>query len=143
MLLGSASYSITVERRKIAWSRINPKLKSLATEDYNGREANLFGSGFLEKASKRLEVEKTLAKVSSQGKGAQPPSNKARYENDKEDLRSFLSKGASVSCGNMKNMRQNQPHTAYTRFKSKRYFQNNASTKSTQGYTNRNEPTHQ
>lgn len=67
MLLGSASYSITVERRKIAWSRINPKLKSLATEDYNGREANLFGSGFLEKASKRLEVEKTLAKVSSQG----------------------------------------------------------------------------
>ena len=65
-LLGSASHNITLERRKIAWSRINPKLKSLATEDYSGREANLFGARFLEKASKRLEVEKRLAKVSNQ-----------------------------------------------------------------------------
>ena len=143
VLLGSASHNITVERRKIAWSRINPKLKSLATEDYNGREANLFGSGFLEKASKRLEVEKTLAKVSNQGKGGQPPSKKARYENDKGDLRSFLSKGTSVSCRNAKNMRQNQPHTSYTRFKSRRYFQSSSTAKPAQGHTGRSESTNQ
>ena len=35
----------------MAWSRI--KLKSLATEEYQERDANLFGPGFLEKASKR------------------------------------------------------------------------------------------
>ena len=52
VLLGNASHSITLEWRKIAWSRLNPKLKSLATEDYTGRETNLFGPGFLEKASK-------------------------------------------------------------------------------------------
>lgn len=30
--LGSAAHTITLESRKIAWARINPKLKSLATE---------------------------------------------------------------------------------------------------------------
>ena len=65
VLLGSASHSISQERRKIAWSRINPQLKSLATEEYSKRETNLFGPGFLEKASKRLEAEKTLSKVST------------------------------------------------------------------------------
>ena len=58
VLLGNASHSITMERRKIAWSRINPKWKSLASENYEGNESNLFGPGFLEKASKCLEVEK-------------------------------------------------------------------------------------
>ncbi len=38
---------ISLERRKIAWGKINPKLKSLAMEDYPKREANLFGPGFL------------------------------------------------------------------------------------------------
>jgi len=59
VLLGSASHAITLERRKIAWSRINPKLKALATEEYEKRKTNLFGPGFLEKASKRLEAERT------------------------------------------------------------------------------------
>ena len=55
VLLGSASHSISLERRKIAWARINPKLKSLASEDYKDRKDKLFGLGFLEKASKKLE----------------------------------------------------------------------------------------
>ena len=143
VLLGNASHNITLERRKIAWSRLNPKLKSLATEDYAGREANLFGPGFLEKASKRLEVEKTLAKVSNQGKSTQPANKKARYESDKEDLRSFLSKGASVSCGNTKNMRQNQPHNSYTRFKSRRYFQPTQTAKHSQAQANRTSSSNQ
>ena len=63
VLLGSASHAITVERRKIAWARINPKMKSLTTEDYEKRETKLFGPGFLEKASKRMEANKTMARV--------------------------------------------------------------------------------
>ena len=39
-------------------------MKSLATEEYEKREKNLFGPGFLDKASKRIDVNKTLAKVS-------------------------------------------------------------------------------
>ena len=64
----------------------NPSLKALATEEYGKRETSLFGPGFLEKASRRLEAEKTLSKVSSQGNKGGPPSKKARYENDKSDL---------------------------------------------------------
>lgn len=64
-MIGSVTHAIMTERRKIAWSRINPKLKGLASEEYGDRETNLFGPGFLEKASKRIEVENTLDKVSN------------------------------------------------------------------------------
>ena len=123
VLLGNASHAITLERRKVAWSRINPKLKSLATEEYQERDANLFGPGFLEKASKRMEVDKTLEKVTKQGRPLSvQPSKRPRYENDKGDLRRFLSRGASARCGSSRD-RQSHPHTSYTRFQSKRYFQ--------------------
>ena len=56
VLLGSASHAITVERRKIAWGRINPKMKSLATEDDEKWETKLFGPGFLEKASNPFQM---------------------------------------------------------------------------------------
>ena len=46
---------------------MNPKLRSLGFEDYDERGMDLFGRGFLEKASKRIEVEKTLAKVTTTG----------------------------------------------------------------------------
>ena len=125
VLLGSASHYVTQERRKIAWARINPKLKTLATEEYGEREANLFGPGFLEKASKRLEVEKTLSKVTNQGRPQGPPPNKrGRYENDRTDLRSFLVKGASVRGGNAKS-RQTTPFTSFTRFKNHRKYNQN------------------
>ena len=54
-----------LERRKTTWARISPKLKSLAAEDYGKRDTNLFGSGFMEKASKRMQAYKTIAKVAS------------------------------------------------------------------------------
>lgn len=60
VLLGSVSHQVSQERRKIAWAKINPKLKSLAEEDYSKRESNLFRPGFLELASKRLEMDKTM-----------------------------------------------------------------------------------
>ena len=42
VLLGSVSNAITLERRKIAWSRFNPKLKSLGTEEYEKRKKPLW-----------------------------------------------------------------------------------------------------
>ena len=87
VLLGGTSHAISTERRKIAWARINPKLKSLATEEYKDREDRLFGPGFLEKATKKLETEKPLAKVTELPNDQQ----KRPYQEDKTDLRSFLS----------------------------------------------------
>ena len=90
VLLGSASHSISIERRKLVWAKMNPKLRSLGSEEYGARGTDLFGPGFLEKASKRLEVEKTLSKVTKP-----PPQNarRGRYESDKSDLRSFFIQG--------------------------------------------------
>jgi len=92
------------------------KLKSLATE----REANLFGPGFPEKASKKLELNKTIAKA-SQSSGSQA-AKRARFSKDSSDLRSFLAKGASTWYGGGKFQCQ-QPYQAPHRFQSKRYFQ--------------------
>ena len=97
VLLGSASHTVSQERRKIAWSRINPQLKSLATEEYDKRKSNLFGPGFLEKATKRLVAEKALSQVTSQDRGGGPPPKRAPFENDKNDLRSFFIKGHTCS----------------------------------------------
>ena len=53
VLLEGTSHAISTECRKIAWVRINIKLKSLASEEYKDREDWLFGPGFLEKAAKK------------------------------------------------------------------------------------------
>ena len=95
VLLGSVSHQISQERRKIAWG--NPKLKSLADEEYAKRETNLFGPGFLEMASKRLEIDKTMSKV-SQPPQSQPPSSK-RFKHDRSDLRNFLGRGLPLMLG--------------------------------------------
>lgn len=125
VLLGNASHTVTIERRKVAWAKMNPKLRGLGSEEYGNRGTDLFGPGFLEKASKRIEVEKTLAKVTRSG---QPPNpKKGRYDNDRSDLRNFLSKGASARCGSTRN-RQQQPHS-FNRFsRGRKYFQPGEST---------------
>jgi len=64
VLLGSTSHSISQERRKVAWSRVNPATVSLLPEDNKeDKGTTLFGGDFLEKACKRMEEEKMLAKV--------------------------------------------------------------------------------
>jgi len=103
VLLGSASHGVSQERRKIACSRINPKLKALASEDFTGRENKLFGPGFLEKASKRIDSEKAMDKMSEVG-----PSKKRRYDNDKGDLLCFLSGGAPAKHDGRGNQRPAQ-----------------------------------
>ena len=120
VLLGSASNTITLERRKIAWSRFNPKLKSLANEEYEKRKTSLFGPGFLEKASKRIEASKTLDKV-SYNPSRPLPKKRAWFDNNKDDLRHFLSRGAPTRYGNRKNQRQH-PYTSYTKFQPSRLY---------------------
>jgi len=56
--------------------------------------ANFFGPGFLEKVSKRIEVEKTMDKERLNQKG-KPPSKKQKYENNSLDLRSFFGQRCS------------------------------------------------
>ena len=120
VLLGSASNTITLERRKIAWSRFNPKLKSLASEEYDKRKTSLFGPGFLEKASKRIEASRTLDKV-SYNPSRLPPKKKARFDNDKDDLRHFLSRSGSTWYGGRKSQRQHL-YTSYTKFQPSRLY---------------------
>lgn len=55
-LVRSTFYTTNMESWRIAWSRPNPKLKSLDNEDYEKRETNLFGPGFLEKAKSRQDL---------------------------------------------------------------------------------------
>ena len=56
MLVDSTSHVISVERRV----KINPSLKAPAKEEYDDRKGNLFDSGFLEKASKKMDADKAL-----------------------------------------------------------------------------------
>jgi len=80
------------ERRKVAWSRVNPTTVSFLPEDEEeGKEMTLFGGGFLERASKRIEEEKMLAKVT----GSKPPPPECqRVVQPQKDLRRFLEQGA-------------------------------------------------
>lgn len=127
VLLGSASHAISQERRKVAWARINPKLKSLAEGEYDKRDSSLFGPGFLEKASKKLEVDKTIRKVSQTGA---PPPKRARFSKDSSDLRHFLDKGATARYGGGRFQRQ-QPYQPPKRFQSKKYFHQSRTSQST------------
>lgn len=79
---------------------INPTLKSLASQEYNERESNLFGPGFCKKASKHLEVKNTVDKMSNQGKAG--PQKRPWYDRDKSDPGRYLAKGTSVQCGGSK-----------------------------------------
>lgn len=91
VLQESASHYISVERSKLVWAELNPKLRRLDSEEYNERGTDLFAPGFLEKASKRLKVEKTLTK--------QVPQNSKResFESDNSDLKSFYPRALKFS----------------------------------------------
>ena len=111
VLLSSASHSITQERQKVAWSRINPATVHLLTEDAEGekKETTLFVGGFLERAAKRLEDEKALAKVTGARHGGVPPPKRQRPGQDPNDLRRFLEKGAPAKYGG-RNPQCQQPY---------------------------------
>ena len=72
---------------------------------------NLLCLGFMEKASKRIETDKTIAKVMNSNKGLSP-TNKRRFSSDKSDLRHFLDRGASARYGSKKE----KCHQLYTHF---------------------------
>jgi hypothetical protein len=119
VLLGSASHSISIERHKTVWAKMNPKLRSLGSEEYGERGTDLFGPGFLEKASKRLEVEKTLAKVA---KPLPQSVKKGRYENNKSDPRSFFIQGRFGSVREREESPPPQPYI-FSRFQKGRRYQ--------------------
>ena len=50
--LGGVSHTITQERRRIAWGRVNPA-NTLPDEPEEEREVTLFGGGFLESVSRK------------------------------------------------------------------------------------------
>ena len=89
VLLGSASHSITQERRKVAWSHVNPATMSAISDDVvddKRSESTLFGGGFLERAAKHLEDEKALAKVTGAKSGGGPPQKRPCSAQDPNDL---------------------------------------------------------
>ena len=100
VLLGGASHSITQERRRIAWGRVNPA-NTLPddTEQSEEKEVTLFGGGFLERATKRIEKAKELEKVTGSKRGGAPPQKRAFQDKDPNDLRRFLEKGAPAKFG--------------------------------------------
>ena len=100
---------------------MNPKLRSLATEDYSKRGSNLFGPGFQEKASKRIKLDKAMSKVSLPS-SAGPASKKRKFGWDRPDLRYFLDRGSSARYGSGKAQRQ-PPYQTPKCFQSRKYFQ--------------------
>ena len=78
----------------------------MASEEYQKREDQLFGPGFLEKASKKLEMQKALAKIS-----ADQTSRKRQWDStdDKSDLRRFLSRGTPARYGG-RSQRHSKPY---------------------------------
>ena len=91
--------------------RVNLTIKSLPedTEGPKEKGKTLFGGGFLEKATKRIEEEKALAKVAGAGRNP-PPAKRLRQDNkDPNDLRRFLENGAPARYGGRRSGRR-QPY---------------------------------
>lgn len=103
----------------MAWGKINPKLKSLAKEDYR-RESDLFGPGFLEKASKRLEIDKS--RIDYVSASSAPPPKRLKYNNDQSDLQTFLSKGPRTQYSGRRVQKKKQPYNS-RRFQSRKCYQ--------------------
>ena len=98
VILGIASHNVSQERR----SRLvtdQPATNTLPdiSEETKGKEATLFGTGFLEKATKRLEEEKPLAKVNRAKRHS--PAKCHRQDWDPSDLHRFLESSASPRYG--------------------------------------------
>ena len=96
-LLGSASHTITQERRWVAWSQISPSIGALPEdkdENLNKvKETTLFGGGFLERATKRNR--RLLRSWPEQAMDL----HKRQQTQDPHDLRCFLEKGVPARYG--------------------------------------------
>ena len=122
ILLGGASHSVTQERRRIAWGRVNPaNTLPEDTEEDKEKEVTLFGGGFLERAAKRIEKTKELEKVTGSKQSGGPPQKKRRYqEKDPNDLRRFLERGAPARYGGGNHMRPKPFHQQTRRFQNQK-----------------------
>ena len=71
--------------------------------------------------SKKLEVDKTISKV-SQPSSSGPSAKRSKYARDDSDLRSFLAKGTPARYGGGKFQRR-QPYQPPAKFRSQKYYQ--------------------
>ena len=63
-LIGNASVTLSVERRRCILRQLNPKLTSLAEEDFDN-DGKLFGDNFGKRAKERMDAIRSLASSSS------------------------------------------------------------------------------
>ena len=78
VLMGSVSNTITQERRQIAWSRLNPLIRDISTEeDTKGKKSvTLFGGGFMERPLRGWRKKRPYLKsLALRGKPHQPSIN--------------------------------------------------------------------
>ena len=115
MLLGGVSHSITQERRRIAWGCVNPA-NTLPEDQKEGKEkeVTLFGGGFLERATKRIEKAKELEKVT----GSRPSEVELPGQRPQQ-FASFLEKGAPARYGGGNSVRH-KPHNQQQRFQNQK-----------------------
>ena len=114
VVLGSASHVISLERRKVAWAWINPKLKILAKK----KVTSLVLASW-RRLRRSWNQTRPLPRSPNQNF---PPSNRARFSKDNTDLRSFI--GEECCC--LIRWRKITPPTAVSsskRFQSGKYFQ--------------------
>ena len=76
----------------MAWSPTNPTTNALPGSPRGYKETALFGARFLERATKRIEKEKTLAKVT--GVQPVPPAKHRQQDWNPTDLHCSLENGA-------------------------------------------------
>lgn len=114
--LGNASKVIAIsqDRRKIAWTRINPKLKSLSTEEYDKQETGMFGP----------EVDKLWRRCLLLNHKGGPPFMKVKYtyENEKSDLYSLFIQRCPCKVRQQEISAQ-QLYYSKNRFQTKKYYQ--------------------
>ena len=111
-LLGSASHTITQERRWVAWSQISPSIGALPEdkdENLNKvKETTLFGGGFLERATKRNR--RLLRSWPEQAMDL----HKCQQTQDPHDLRCFLEKDTPARYGG-RNYKRQKPYPSSRR----------------------------
>lgn len=97
----------------MAWTRI---ITTWHLRNIPRERLTCLAPGFLVKANKRLELDKTIAKVSQPASGSQA-ANRAKFSRDSSDLRDFLANGTPTWYSIGKSRRQ-QPYQVPKRFQS-------------------------
>ena len=128
MLLGSVSHQVFRESRKIAWSRINPKLKPLVKEVYLKRKGNLFGLCFWTWHKRRSSwIRPCTRSLGASGSSSGPPTKRPRTSNRHHNchgLQKILRWEPQPHYGGRR-VQVKQMLYEQNKFQTKRYFSHN------------------